>query len=176
MTGTAHSCKRDRARLTAIAHAATACCVAALAIAVSACASHPQRLYTGTELAESEVVHLTGANESMIFLLYNRVHRTWILSIDGQQVDPGVNAWQLSPGTHRIVTRSVDHHIFYGGHVGHDTPARAYEFTGAAGHRYVAKGHMVRVTPDYAEYCPWTEDVETGAIVGGSQSAAAHAD
>lgn len=127
-------------------------------------------MYSGPERPATEVATISGAVHRRIFVIYNHTREARILSIDDQQAIAPVDEIVLLPGHHVVEVAYGTHHyiplfLWWESR----TRVRTIEFIGEAGHRYRVDGGNVEVMPDVSQYCAWVEDVDTGAVVGGSK-------
>ena len=143
----------------------------AIALGCAACATQRTAMYLGPERPLREVATLTGTTHRVVRIFYNRTTEIRVLAVDGQQIIsspdelallPGRHAVQVAYGTYRFIPLAVGWAI-------PPIPPRTVEFVGEAAHRYRVDGQIVEGNPEHRELNAWIEDLDTGAIVGGSK-------
>jgi hypothetical protein len=130
-------------------------------------------MYPGPERPLSTVATLTGSAHRLVLVFYNRTTEIRILAVNEQQIIAASDEFVLLPGHHDVkVAYGTFRSIGWGlGWAIPPVPAQTIEFVAEAGHRYRVDGQIVSPTPDTRKFNAWIEDLDTGAIVGGSKQA-----
>jgi hypothetical protein len=143
----------------------------ALALACAACAPQRVATYPGPEQPASAVATLTGSTHRLILVFYNRTTEIRILSVDGREIIGAADELALLPG-HYVVKAAYGTYrsiVWLLGWAIPPVPAQTIQFTAEPGHRYRVDGEIVAPTPDSRKFSAWIEDLDSGAIVGGSR-------
>ena len=128
-------------------------------------------MYPGPERPVSDVATLVGSRHRLVLLFYNRTTEIRILAVDGQQIIASADEFELLPGHHVVqATYGTYRSILWAfGWAIPPLPAETIEFAGEPAHRYRVDAQIVEVEPHGREFKAWIEDLDTGAIVGGSK-------
>lgn len=147
---------------------------AAIGIAVllscAACATQRMAMYPGSERPSSAVATLSGSTHRLVLVFYNRTTEIRILAVDEHEII-AADELALLPGHHVVkAAYGTWRSILWGlGWVRPPLPPQTIEFVGEPGHRYRVDGQIVSPTPDSREFVAWIENLDTGAVVGGSK-------
>jgi hypothetical protein len=143
----------------------------AVALSCAACAAQRMAMYPGPERSLSDVATLAGSTHRRVLIFYNRTTEIRILAVDGQQIIASADELELLPGRHVVqAAYGTYRSILWGpGWAIPPVPAQTIEFVGEPGRRYRVDGQIVEVTPQGREFNAWIEDLDTGAVVGGSK-------